>query len=135
MKYVSKEETRHIGNFTMYLCNTLFSHFSIACGRAMHCHYSLAPPHAGHQSDHTHTHTAVGWHSTSQAGFIAKSANMVALVTWVEVRTVGSPFHSLSRLPQILEAGCGRTVQNIPNHFSLTSVAKVTVKERRTENK
>ena len=49
----NKEQTRHIGNFTLYSFNTL-SGASVAGGRSIRCHNSLAPPpHAGHQPGHT----------------------------------------------------------------------------------
>ena len=49
----NKEQTRHIGNFTLYSFNTP-SGASVAVGRSIGSHNSLAPPpHAGHQPGHT----------------------------------------------------------------------------------
>ena len=44
----NKEQTRHIGNYTLYSFNTP-SGASVAGGRSIRSHNSLAsPPHAGH---------------------------------------------------------------------------------------
>src|SRR4029434_5459165 len=49
----NKEQTRHIGNFTLYSFNTP-SRASRAGGGFIRSHNSLAPlPHAGHQPGHT----------------------------------------------------------------------------------
>src|SRR4029434_1822576 len=105
----NKEQTRHIGNFTLYSFNTL-SGASVAGGRSIRCHNSLAPPpHAGHQPGHTLLWDGIPFcnqdlSQVSQHGCVGHSGTpklIPQVFNWVEVWTHGMPFHPLHS--QILE--------------------------------
>src|SRR4029434_11300355 len=103
----NKEQTRHIGNFTLYSFNTA----SGAGGRSIRSHNSLAPPpHAGHQPGHTLLWDGIPFLNQeslqiSHRGCVGHSDTYSKLIpqvfNWVEVWTHGRPFHPLHS--QILE--------------------------------
>jgi len=108
----NQEQTRHIGNFTVYSFNTP-SGASIVGGRSIRSHKSLArPPHAGHQPGHTLLWDGIPFlnQESLQRGCVGHSNtyNTPKLIqqvfNWVEVWTLGRPFHSLSS--HILEVVC-----------------------------
>lgn len=83
---------------------------SVACGRSIHSHFSLAPPHhAGHQFCHT---LPVRWHpilqpQLRQCGCVGTTLAQRACPNWshkfcgFKIRTAGRSFHLLNS--QILE--------------------------------
>jgi len=111
----NKDQTRHIGKFTLYSFNTP-SGASVAGGRSIRSHNGLAPPpHAGHHPGHTLLWDGVPFLNqeslpVSQRGCVGHSnaystPKLIPQVSnRVEVWTLGRPFHSL--FYHILEVVC-----------------------------
>src|SRR4029434_9211688 len=101
ISHSNKEKTTHIGH--------LYTHFtlsgtSVACGRSIRSHNSLAPPpHAGHQPGHTLLWDGIPFlnqdlSQVSQHGCVDHSGTystpklIQQVFNWVEVWTHGRPF-------------------------------------------
>ena len=106
---------QHIFTFLHFIHFTL-SGTSVACGRSIRSHNSLAPPpHAGHQPGHTLLWDGIPFlnqdlSQVSQHGCVGHSGTystpklIPQVFNWVEVWTHGRLFHPLHS--QILEVLC-----------------------------
>ena len=109
LSHSNKEKTTHIGHFTL-------SGTSVACGRSICSHNSLAPPpHAGHQPGHILLWDGIPFLNQellkfNQRGCVGHSSTystpklIPQMFNWVEFWSHGRPFHPFHS--QILEVLC-----------------------------